>query len=169
MNRICTFSNYLTSEGDSVIATGLKFEEYLNCLVGTPLQYGIKRSDFDLFQLGFGDSISLESWGGQTLQINKYAIHFDSALYLYWKNRKVDKFYSDTQAEEFDMVLSKLRGKYVERIALSDKNDLWLDLEDCQMVIVTRDDDEESWRFFLPRTNQPHLVASSSTLILDGD
>lgn len=151
-----------------MINTKLKYENYLNCIVGMPLQYGIKHSDLDLFQLGFGESISLESWNGQALKINKYAIHFDSALYLYWKNRKVDKFYSDTQAEEFNVVFSKLLGKHVERIALSDKNDLWLDLGDCRMVIVTRDDDEESWRFFLPRTNQPHLIASSSTLALDG-
>lgn len=149
--------------------TDQNIENNLSCIVGSPLQYGIKSSDLDLFQLGFGESISLEYWKNQSLEINKYAIHFDSALYVYWENGKVDKLYSNVQEAEFNMVISKLVGKLVKRVALSTKNDLWIDLDDCKIVVVTRDDEEESWRFFLPRTHYPHLIATSTTLMLDGD
>lgn len=154
-------------EENSVISTNQIIEGYLNCIVGTPLQYGIKSTDINLYQLGFGESIASEHWNNQTIDINKYTIHFDSALYLYWENGEVDKFYSDSRAEKFNLIISKLLGKVVKRIALSVENDLWIDLGDCHIVIVTRNDDEESWRFFLPRTNQPHLIASSVALELD--
>ena len=144
-------------------------ENYLNGIVGEPLQYGIKTSDLDLFQLGFGESISVEYWKGKLVEINKYAVHFDSAVYLYWKDGKVDMFYPDAHTSSFNLAISKLVGKIVKRIALSSKNDFWIELDNCRMVIVTRDDEDESWRFFCPRTRQPHLVASSTTLMLDED
>lgn len=142
-------------------------ERYLNCIVGTPLQYGFKHSDFDLFQLGFGDCVSFEKWKGQTLAINRYAIHFDSAIYLYWKHGGVDRFDSSTADNVFSSAISKLIGTHVKKIALSEKNDLWIDLGECRIAVVTRDDCEESWRFFQPRTENPHLIASSVTLILE--
>ena len=55
-------------------------------------------------------------------------------------------------------------GLSVERIALSDKNDLWLDLNKYWIVFITREDQEESWRFFEPRSKLPHLVASDAWL-----
>ena len=145
------------------------YTNYLASIVGTPFQYCIKNSNLDLFQLGFGEVVAVESDNTQTLEINKYAIHFDSAIYLYWKNGMVDRFYSDSHAQVFNEALSCLIGKKVNRIKLSSKNDLWIEFEDCKMVIVTRDDEDESWRFLLPRTNYPHLIASSISLVLDDE
>ena len=149
--------------------TTQNIESYLRSIVGSPLQYGIKHSDLNLFQLGFGDCVSFEHWKGQTLEINRYAIHFDSAIHLYWKDGEVDRFEPNAEENMFSSVISKLMGRYVERVALSDKNDLWIDLGICRIVVVTRDDDMESWRFFQPRTSHPHLIASSTTLELEED
>lgn len=163
LSRINTI---LDSEDFRVTSNIEYIEEYLRCLVGRPLQYGIKRSDFDLFQLGFGECVAVEKWQGQVLEINKFAVHFDSAIYLYWENGNIDRFFSSTKEASFNAVISSLIGRRVRRIALSEKNDLWIDLGKCRMVIVTRDDEEESWRYFQPRTECPHLIASGSSLIL---
>ncbi len=147
--------------------TSIDMMVHIKKLIGTQLQYGIKSVDSDLYQLGFGEIVAQEVWNGSLLEINKYAIHFTSALLVYWKDGNTNEFYADTSPKEFDFAILQMIGCQVSRIALSDKNDLWIDLGICSIVIVTYDDAEESWRLFQPRTNNPHLIASSCSLTLD--
>ena len=60
-----------------------------------------------------------------------------------------------------------MQGLRILRTALSEKNDLWIDLGDCYFVIVTNENDEESWRIFSPGTNGPHIVATDLRIWLD--
>jgi hypothetical protein len=74
---------------------------------------------------------------------------------------------ADTSPEIFTTNIMQLVGLVVKRFALSDKFDLWIDLGDYWIVFVTWEDETESWRFFTPGSDDPHLVVSSSWLCLD--
>lgn len=139
----------------------------LNNLVGQPLRYGIKSPDMDLYDLGFGDDVKYVCWDGEPNEACTYAIHLTSEIHVDWKNGNVVEYCYDTPCEEFDADIRQMIDLRVRRVALSDKNDLWLDLGRCYMIIVTHENGEESWRFFLPGSGELHLVASDLWLRME--
>ena len=142
--------------------TKVEASDYLQHLINQPLQYGLKSPDMDLFDIGFGEYININN-------VCKYAIHFTYGIKLYWKNGKKEEFDSMASHIQFNSSIKALVGAKVKRIALSEKNDLWLDMGECHMVIVTEDSAEESWRFFWPSCDRPHLIGTSVDLYMDVD
>lgn len=141
--------------------------EFLNVLVSQPLCYGIKSPDMDLYDFGFGNVVSTTGLKGK---VCAYTLHVTCRFKVIWRNveRRVDVYNEDTPCKRFHSEVSRLVGLKVRRIALSDKNDLWLDFGDCWIVFATFEDGEESWRFFTYNKNEPHLVASDSQLCFSG-
>lgn len=129
---------------------------YLQKLIGQPLCYGIKSYDMDLYDLGFGEAANHPA----------FAIHSTSEIKLIQRtqDKKTKIFNGNSCYIDFSNNINPLIGLSVERIALSDKNDLWLDLNKYWIVFITREDQEESWRFFEPRSKLPHLVVSDTWL-----
>lgn len=119
--------------------------KFLQTLLNQPLCYGLKSPDTDLYDFGFGDTENFK---------------------VIWKNgeHRVDRYYEDTPCKKFHSEVKHLIGMKVRQVALSNKNDLWLDLGDCWIVFVTFENREESWRFFISGIGTPHLVASDSWL-----
>ena len=70
----------------------------------------------------------------------------------------------DTPGKQFRAEIQPLLGLAVERVAVSDKNDVWLDFGDYWVVFATFENEEESWRFFASDISAPYLVASNSWL-----
>lgn len=152
MNRSCTES---------------EAKVYFNRIVGTPLRYGIKSADTNLYDLGFGNDTEYIGWTGILRETCTYAIHLTGGIIVYWENGGKVEYCDATPHTEFHADIHRLIGLCVRRVTLSEKNDLWLDFGECRMVIVTREDGEESWRLFLPGTGEPHLVASDLWLRMD--
>lgn len=141
--------------------------ELLQSLVGTPFTYGFKSPDMDLFDLGFGENIQFINFLGKTQETRKYHLHFTSEFHLEWKNGVNDIYDIDTETDEFQKDIQPLLGLPIKRIALSSKNDLWLDFGVCYGCVVTYEDQRESWRFLIPGTDAPHLVALGCSLVLE--
>ena len=138
--------------------------EYLQNLVDQSLRYGIKSPNMDLYDFGFNNAIDVSN-----LHENKkstYVLHIMCRFKVIWKKgaHRVDRYYEDTPCEKFHSEIKKLIGMKVLRVALSDKNDLWLDFGDCWVVFITFENGEESWRFFTSSIDDPHLVSSDSWL-----
>lgn len=140
--------------------------DFLHSLVGQPLLYAIKSPDTDLYDFGFGKLDGLLNRHGKQKKICTHILHATCRFKVMWKNReqRVDKYYEDTSCEKFHADIQPLFGMKVKRVALSDKNDLWLDLGDYWIVFATFENGEESWRFFTNDIDVPHLVASDSWL-----
>ena len=127
---------------------------FIRCLVGQQLNYGFKFADMDLYILGFADKPV------QNRTECAYTIHHTTGMEVYWKDKKKRVVYDwDTPQDVFHTDMQELLGLSIKRVALSDKNDFWLDLGVCYMVICTPEDGEESWRLLTPNKG-PHLVAS---------
>ena len=141
--------------------------EFISALVGQPLCYGIKSPDMDLYDFGFGSAVSAAGLKGKVCE---YTLHVTCRFKVIWRNaeKRVDVYDESSPCKRFHSELRPLLGLKVRRIALSDKNDLWLDFGDCWMVFATFEDVEESWRFFTYDKNKPHLVASDSKLSFSG-
>lgn len=139
--------------------------EYLQKLINQPLIYGYKSSDLDLYDIGFGEFVEIVDSRGKR-SICSLVLHPTCNFKVIWKNgkRETHIFYGNTSHEEFQSEIEHLVGLTVKRVALSDKNDLWLDLQECWIVFATFEDGEESWRFFDAHKETPHLVASDSWL-----
>ena len=140
----------------------------LKKLIGTQLKYGIKSPDLDLFQLGFertaSNCIQNNSRDGSV----KFAIHFTTALYVYWQDKSAIEFYSeDDCANEYHTTIQKLIGSEVRDVALSEKNDFWISFDSCNIVIVTSDDIHESWRFFQARASSKHIIGTKYSISLE--
>lgn len=141
--------------------------QFLQTLIDQPLCYGLKSPDTELYDFGLGDTENAvnpyRGEGGGTL-----TLHIMCRFKVIWKNsdgeRRVDRYYEDTPCEKFHSDVKHFIGMKVKKVALSDKNDLWLDLGDCWIVFVTFENGEESWRFFISGTDTPHLAASDSWL-----
>ncbi len=142
--------------------------EYLQTLVEQPLCYGIKSPDMDLYDFGFGDTVTIDC-NGKTRDVCIHILHVQCRFEVIWRNgeRCIDIYDEDTSAESFSTDVIPLIGLKVKRVALSDKNDLWLDFGDCWVVFATFENGEESWRYFMYNTDDPHLVASDSWLRFD--
>lgn len=140
--------------------------QYLESLVGQTLRYGLKSYDMNLYDFGFGDNIQFTDSLGRTRSANRHNLHVQCSFKVIHrvgsKGSKI--YYGDTEKEEFESDIKNLIDLSVKRVALSDKNDLWLDFEEYWVVIVTNEDTEESWRYFIMGKENPHLVAADSWL-----
>lgn len=138
--------------------------EYLQMLVGQPITYAYKASDLDLYDFGFGSTIERLNWRGEKRQVCSFVLHATCRFKIIHRpngiTKCVERFYEDTLSEVFRASIQRLFSLKVRRVALSDKNDLWLDFGECWMVFATFEDGEESWRFFASDEAMPHLVAS---------
>lgn len=144
-----------------------KAMDFLNTLVGQSLTYAIKSPDMDLYDFGFGEEIEVKSPHRPPRTVAPYTVHALCRFQVIWRNgeKKVARYYEDTPCEIFHSEIKSLIGLKVSRVALSDKNDLWLDFGDYWVVFVTYESDEESWRFFKTYdSDTPHLVASALEL-----
>lgn len=141
----------------------------LERIIGQPLQYGYMNQKFGLYDFGFGDYIEIPGWNDKPRTVCPQTLHVICPFKVIWKNgeHRVDRYYEDTPSETFHIGVQCLVSRCVKRVALSDKNDLWLDFGDYWVVFVTLENGEESWRFFTPGSSLPHLVVSNSWLRLD--
>ena len=137
---------------------------FLQTLVGQPLRYGLKSPDTELYDFGFGELFEDVSKYGKKRKICTFILHALCNFKVIWRSgeRRIDKYYGDTPSEKFHGDIKRLIGSCVKRVALSEENDLWLDLGDFWIVFETFEDGKESWRFFTSDINQAHLVASNS-------
>ena len=139
---------------------------FLQTLVGLPLCYGLKSPDMDLYDLGFGNMGDVMNPCGERKGVCTHILHVICRFKVIWKNgeHRIDKYNEDTPCEKFHSEVKRLIGLKVRRVALSDKNDLWLDFGDCWVAFATFENGEESWRLFTSDIGVPHLVASDSWL-----
>lgn len=139
-------------------------DKLIDALVGKQFRYGFKSPDMDLYDLGFGCDIVFMNADGKRQEACQFALHLVGGIFAYWKDGRKEEFYGNTHPSAFQKSIQNLIGENVRRVALSDKNDLWLDLGQCNIVIVTLDSGDESWRLFTPGADAPHLVASNISL-----
>ena len=139
---------------------------YLHSLTDQPLLYAIKSPDTELYEFGLGEQVEVVNRCGKRKKIGTYILHALCRFKVIWKvgAHRVDKYYEDTPFERFHAEIRYLLGLKVRRVALSDKNDLWLDFGDYWIVFATYENGEESWRFFTSSRDFPHLGASDSWL-----
>jgi hypothetical protein len=140
--------------------------EFIQSLVDQSLCYGIKSPDTDLYDFGFGNMVNAANTSSGGKEVCPFILHATCRFKVIWKNGecRVDKYHEDTPCEIFHSEVKRFVGLKVKRVELSDKNDLWLDLGDYWIVFATFENGEESWRFFTPGIDSPHLVASDSWL-----
>lgn len=138
-------------------------------LVGKDLQYGILHEPFGLYDFGFGHFIVTDLNKGTTRKLCEYTLHASCRFKIVQRvgERKVNRYNENTTQEQFLLGIQELLGLTVRRVALSDKNDLWIDFEKYWMVFATFDNSQESWRFFTPDGNSPHMVVSNSYASLE--
>lgn len=149
---------------------------FLNELVGSPFRYGLKSKDLYFYDLGFGDWLYRCNGSEKKQKITTYAIHAQCEIRVFSQIKtifsKVDKsnsvrsYSGDTVAEVFHKDMEKLYKNSIKRVALSSKNDLWLDLGEYWIVFVTFENAQESWRFLPLDDSRPQLIASSEKLII---
>ena len=144
--------------------------EFLHVLAGQPMCYALKSPDTELYEFGFGELTERENRKGKRKKIGTYTLHILCRFKVIWRNdgQRVDEYYEDTSCQQFHSDIKYLLGSKVRQIALSDKNDLWLDFGDHWIVFATFENREESWRFFSSNINLPHLVVSNSWLYFAG-
>lgn len=135
---------------------------FLNTLVGSKLCYGIKSLDMDLYDFGFCKP-SCNQITVQSAQDDcSLVLHCTCRFKVIWRhesNRTIT-YREDTPADVFHADIQALLGMSVIRVALSDRNDLWLDFGNCLLVFATHESNDESWRLFIPGHLDSHLVAS---------
>ena len=119
------------------------------------------------YDFGFGELIrTIDTYDGKIRKNSTFALHTSCAIEVIWRDgsKHIDVFLEDTSCDKLNSVMERLVGVPIKRVDLSEKNDLWLDLGVCWIVIATNDDGEESWRFFDPNSDKPHLIASNELL-----
>lgn len=140
----------------------------LNKLIGQPFLYGIQSPDVVLFDLGFGDYMSVKKMMGSECEVASYTLHAVCGIkIIHTKVSLQTEEFIGNSPQEFNSSIQQLIGNTILRIALSSKNDLWLDLDDYWLVLVTNEDNQESWRCFTPSSTQNHLVASDTWIHLE--
>ena len=140
--------------------------EFLHSLIGLPLHYAIKSPDTELYDFGFGRLVETVGLSGKQKKIGTHTIHALCRFKVISRTggKTATNYYEDTPSEKFQSEINYLIGLTVKRVALSDKNDLWLDFGDYWIVFATFENGEESWRFLTLDRNAPHLVASDCWL-----
>lgn len=137
--------------------------QFLNSLLGQRLCYGLKSPDTDLYDFGLGQFIKTYDFKGNLCEVSTHTLHATCRFKIISRSYpdKTNIFDEESDANEFDSHISNLIGLPIVRVALSEKNDLWLDFHDYWMVFATFEDGEESWRYFLTNDNSQLLVASN--------
>lgn len=135
---------------------------YLTNLVGKPLIYAIKSPDTELYDFGFGEIVESLSPRGRKRKTASHVIHVLCNFKVIHRTteRHVYRYYNDTPKDQFESDIKSVLGRTVVQVAISDKNDLLLDLGSHRIIFVTNEDSIESWRYFIIDKNAPHLVAS---------
>lgn len=136
-------------------------ELYVQQLEGKYLCYSIKSPDTDLYDFGFSEQ--------KESDLNKsdcfwFFLHITCEFKVIRKNQCADYYDANTPASHFSSNMRRLIGLQVQRVTLSEKNDLWLDLGKCWVVFITFETNLESWRFFTSSSKDAHLVGSNSWL-----
>ena len=138
---------------------------FLETLVQQPLVYCLKSPDTELFDFGFGAYVDIATRRGKHT-ICTHTIHTLCPLKIIQRTgaKQSRWYYEDTPHDSFQSDVTPLIGLTIKRVALSKKNDLWLDLGDYWIVFATYEDgdDDEAWRFFVSDEDKPHLVASDT-------
>lgn len=136
----------------------------LQRITGCDFRFGIKSTDMDLYQLGFGEDVVFVNYFGNLQKTYKYAIHFTCELHLKWSDNRKTVYHSKTDAKAFCVDIEPLIGLPVKHVELFENNNLLIDLDVCKLEIAVRKDADESWRFFLPGQNEDHIVACSKII-----
>ena len=146
-----------------------KAMSFLRALIDQPLCYGVKSPNIDLYDFGFGDQHEITNRSGEIRKCCTYILHITCRFKVICKCKKHPpvNYYEDTPCDTFHANIRDLIGLKVKRIALSDKNDLWLDLEEYWIVFATFENGEESWRYFTFSEESPHLIASNTWLMAE--
>lgn len=142
---------------------------FLNTLIEQPLVYCLKSPDTELYDFGFGSFVDIVTRRGNKHTICTHTIHALCPVNIIHKTGTMQSqwYYDDTPHEIFQDDAAPMIGLRIKRVALSEKNDLWLDLGDYWMVFVTYENEDESWRFFVSDADKPHLVAADSWVRFD--
>ena len=135
---------------------------FLDSIIGQKLAYAIKSPDTELYDFGFGEELETED----KRMLPPYILHVLCRFKIIHKDgsRKVNICHEDTTPNAFNKKIEPLIGLGVQRVGLSDKNDLWLDFGAYWVVFATFEEDDEAWRFFISGSDDPHLVATSNVL-----
>lgn len=141
----------------------------LNALVGQVLTYSHKFNNSNIYAFAFGNYVTVTTPEGRRKEVCKLTLHVQCRFKIIKKtgNDCVVTYYEDTPAEDYNLDAKNLLGLRIKRIALSEKNDLWIDMDRYWLVFSTFENDDEAWRFFTPYSDAPHLVASGIDLKLD--
>lgn len=130
-------------------------------LVGQPLLYIIKSPEMAFFDFGFGDKMmsdqnQADDW------VARYTIHADCTISVLDTDTLEQCHFS---AEDTNQLLQEsLKGvinRNVDQIIVGEMNSLIIGIQNFLITVEPWDDDEESWRFFQPRTEEAHYVVSS--------
>lgn len=142
-------------------------QKRLDKLVELPLEYAGKWLNTELYFFEFGN-VPIEDASKPPQKSFIFALHVLCRFRVIWRNgrKATDTYHEDTPKEQFEFEAKRLTGKVLKHIALSDKNDLWLDFGDFWMVFAAYETGEESWRILSSDKKEPHLVASDAWLKL---
>ena len=135
-------------------------------LISQPLRYGIKSPDCELYDIGFGEWVNYTDHSSKTREVCNYTIHITCRFKIIKKkgDQSTRCYFEDTPSSIFQSDIQNLIGLQVKRVTLSDKNDLWIDLDDYWIVIATFEDDLESWCFLTYDTANLYLSVSYSDM-----
>lgn len=135
--------------------------EFVQMLVGKSLYYCLKSPDTELYDLGFLDNNCKTK---EVTECDELALHAICCFKLIIPNSSCRSilFDAETSRNQVNSQFKSLIGLPIKRIALSEKNDLWLDFGNYWLVFITSEDGEESWRLFDPNSDAPHLVATDT-------
>lgn len=138
-------------------------------LIGKDLQYGILHEPFGLYDFGFGHFVETDLNKGTARKLCEHTLHASCRFKIVQKagRPKVNRYDENTTQEQFLLGVQELLGLKVKRVALSNKNDLWIDLEKYWMVFATFENNQESWRFFTPDGKSAHMVVANSYVCLE--
>ena len=141
-------------------------EVVLHKLIGCSMCYGLKSPDICFYDIGFGECNVIEERDKRKRFLSSFAIHASCCIKIIEiENKKTSSIYSEnTTSEEFHNGIEHLIGLTIKRISLSSKNDLWIDMGRYWLVIITYEDEMESWRFFSPIEESSHLVVTSYSI-----
>ena len=131
-------------------------------LTGTKLAYAEKNADNESFDFGFGETAGKDFTYALHVTCSFDVIPRDEALEA---GERVRVFGYDASAAEFQNYISAFFGKEIIRVAVNEKNDLWLDLGDYWVVFDTDEySDDEAWRLTETASGAPALIASGMEL-----
>lgn len=142
-------------------------------LIGLPLKYISILEKWDLFVVGIGEAVSApdpNSTNGGMRTLSPYAIHSFCGFDIVYRDesRRVDHIDLNITNPELYKMVTPLKNHCIKRIVIRKNNVLRLDFGLFWIVFTPFDDEEESWRYFVPGSpgEAPHLVASCTRLTL---